>query len=150
MATPTKTVPNAIGPDQWTKFLAEFTRDNRGAHARLEVLGTDPGRVVVTDDRHFEGISADSKDGERNVWITFSDTPGDHFTHSTQSVTAILVRPPTESTGPALEIEAKDGTRTLLLLTRPEAYALPPGAASEVKGRKRVAQTKRKSGVDSV
>ena len=42
-----------ISRDQWIKFLDEFTRQNRGAHAQLEVLGADPGRFVEIEDRPF-------------------------------------------------------------------------------------------------
>jgi hypothetical protein len=69
-----------IDKDRWSTFLAEFTRENRGAHARLEVLGPDVGYQVQTEDRPFDGVSADTKDGERAVWITFGSTTEDHLT----------------------------------------------------------------------
>ena len=28
-----------IHPDRWIPFLAQFTKENRGAHARLEIIG---------------------------------------------------------------------------------------------------------------
>src|SRR5262249_1309611 len=118
-----------IRTDQWMTFLTEFTRENRGAHARLEVIGTDVGYQVETDDRPFDGISADIKDDEHAVWITFGSTTADHLTHGIQNVTAIRVRPPLGQSGAALEVVAQDGTRTVLELSRPEAYALPPGPA---------------------
>ena len=114
-----------IQKDQWTPFLAEFTRENRGAHARLEVLGTGSDHYVV-EDRPFEGIASDNKDGEHAVWIDLGDTPENHLTHGVQNVTAILARFAVPPSGPALEIISKDGTRTLLQLTLPEEYALPP------------------------
>jgi Family of unknown function (DUF5335) len=117
-----------VGKDQWSTFLAEFTRENRGAHARLEVLGPEVGHQVPADDRPFDGISADMKDGEQTVWITFGSTTEDHFTHGIHNVTAIHLRPPVGESGPALEINAQDKTATLLELSRPEAYALPPSA----------------------
>src|SRR5437879_6150411 len=118
-----------IAEDQWITFFAEFTRENRGAHARVEVLGTDVGYQVETDNRPFDGVATDIKDGEHAVWITFGSTPGDHLTHGVHNVTAIRWRPPTGKSGSVLEVEARDGTRTLLELTRPEDYALPPGAS---------------------
>jgi hypothetical protein len=114
-----------IGKDQWSTFLDEFTRENRGAHARLEVLSADMGDQVETDNRPFDGVSADTKDGEDSVWITLGSGPEDHLTHGIQKVTAIRVRPPVGQSGAALEVVAQDGTTTLLELSRPEAYALP-------------------------
>jgi hypothetical protein len=119
-----------IGSDQWSTFFTEFTRENRGAHARLEVLGGDVGYQVETEDRPFDGISADYKDGEHAVWILFGTTAEGHFTHGVQNVTAIRVRMPTGLAGAALEIQARDGTETLLQLSLPEDYALPPASGA--------------------
>jgi hypothetical protein len=126
---------NSIAPgtleiplDRWIPFLAEFTRENRGAHARLEIVGADTevGYQVETEDRPFDGVSADVKDRERTVWIAFASTAEDHITHGIQNATAIRMLPPTEKRGAVLEVEAADGTKNILDLTRPEAYALPP------------------------
>jgi hypothetical protein len=67
-----------IERDQWGPFLAGFTRENRGAHARLEVLGSDVGYQVETENRPFDGVSADVKHGEDVVWIAFGSTTDDH------------------------------------------------------------------------
>ena len=120
-----------IDRGQWSAFLAEFTRENRGAHARLEVLGGDVGRLVETENRPFDGISADVKDAESAVWITFASGPEDHLAHGIQNVKAIRVREPIGESGPALEVLAEDGTTTLLELSLPEAYAIPATAASD-------------------
>jgi hypothetical protein len=114
-----------VAQDQWIPFLAEFTRENRGAHARLEVFGTESDHYVV-EDRPFEGISSDIKDGEHAVWIDLGTTVDDHLTHGVQNVTAILARFSAPPLGPALEIISQDRTRTLLQLSLPEEYALPP------------------------
>jgi hypothetical protein len=128
MATSTKKIKDIIEPGQWAAFLAQFTRDYRGAHAKLEVLGEDVGYQVMTDDRPFDGLAADVKDGERSVWVTFGSTTEEHLTHGAHNVTAIRMGPPPPNAAAVLEIEAADGVRTLLTVSRPEAFALPPGA----------------------
>ncbi len=116
-----------VARDRWIPFLAEFTRENRGAHAELEVLGVDIGRFVEVEDRPFDGIAADVKDGEDTVWIHFGADPDDRITHGIDKVTAIRARAASGSFGAALEIESADNIRTLLELSLPEEYALPPG-----------------------
>jgi hypothetical protein len=120
-----------IDKDRWGALLAEFTRQNRGAHARLEVMGPDIGYQVQTDDRPFDGVFADTKDGECAVWVTFGSSRQDHLTHGIQNVSAIRVRPPVGESGAALEIIAQDTTTTVLELSRPEAYAIPAGTGRE-------------------
>jgi hypothetical protein len=117
-----------VDRDQWIPFCAEFARQNRGAHAVLEVLGGDVGYQVETEDRPFDGITTDVKDGENTAWITFGDTPEYHLAHSVSNVTAIRVRPPAGLVGAAVLIDSQDGTKTLLELSLPEEYALPPAA----------------------
>ena len=63
-----------IGRHEWATFLARFTRENRGAHAELEILGGELGRVVPLKDASFDGIAADTKDGEDPVWIAFPNS----------------------------------------------------------------------------
>ncbi len=113
--------------DEWILFLAAFTKENRGAHGRLEVVGpdTDAGYEVRTEDWPFDGVAADVKDRERTVWIAFGSTPENHLTHGVHNATIIRVVPATEEAGPVLEVEAADGTKTILELTKPEDYALP-------------------------
>ena len=114
-----------IPANEWIPFLANFTRENRGAHAFLEVLCKGVGRLVATEDRPFNGISADARDGENTVWIAFSSTADDLFTHGVHGATAIRVRLATVDSGAAVEIEAGDGTITLLILSRPEESRPP-------------------------
>lgn len=118
-----------IQPDQWLSFLAEFTRENRGAHARLEVLasGADAGSRVEIENRPFDGVSADIKDRERTVWISFASKPEDHFAHGVHDASLLRILPPANQTGPVLEIESRDGTKTILQLENVPAHELSPG-----------------------
>ena len=115
-----------LGKHRRIAFLAEFIRQNRGAHARLEVVDPDIGYQIEAKDRTFDGVSIDVKDGEKNLWITLVSTPADHHAHGIQNVTASRVLPTTKSAGAVVEVEAHDGTKMLLELTRPEDYARPP------------------------
>jgi hypothetical protein len=97
----------------------------------LEVLGEAAGRQVATEDRPFEGISADSKDGEATVWIAFTSTPDDVFTHAFMVRQRSACARATVDSGAAVEIEARDGTITLLILSRPKEYARPAADPGE-------------------
>jgi hypothetical protein len=116
-----------IPSDRWIPFLAEFTKEYRGAHARLEIVGVDSeiGYQVQTENRPFDGISADIKDRERAIWIAFAAPAGENLTHGIHDAAAIRMLPPTGDTGPVLEVESPDGTKSILELTTPEPYALP-------------------------
>ena len=127
MAKPIRSQEDAqtISEEHRIPMVGSIYPENRGAHARLEVIGIDEiGYAVETEDRPFDGVSADTKDRERIVWFAFGAP--DHLTHGVQSVTAVRVLAPTGQRGAVLEVEAKDGSRTVLTLTRPEEFELPP------------------------
>ena len=54
-----------LAREEWNAFLARFTRENRGAHAELEVLGLDVGHYVPLEDRPFDGIAGGRKGWRR-------------------------------------------------------------------------------------
>ncbi len=120
-----------IERDRWIPFMEQFTRENRGAHATLEVIRNDIGDQVETGDRPFDGVSADLKGSARAVWITFGSTPENHFTHGVHEVKAVRVILARPDRGDVFEVESDDGTKTLLTLSRPEDFALPPANPPE-------------------
>jgi hypothetical protein len=120
-----------IERDQWVRFLERFTRENRGARASMEVLASDVGEPVDTGDRPFDRVAADVKDGENVVWITLGSTADDHLTRSVHNVTVIRALPLTDQQGAVLEIEADDGGKTVLELSQPDPFALPPATARQ-------------------
>jgi hypothetical protein len=108
MANDTQEIPKS----EWTRFFAEFTRENRGAHTTVEVAGRDIGDQVQIADEPLDGVAADDKDGESRIWITFAGRGGEHLNHSVQDPVAVRLH----GTGGAttLEIEARDGSKTML------------------------------------
>ena len=123
-----------IERSNWLPFLDEFTRENRGAHARLLVIGPDAGARVEAEDRPFDGISADVKAGEDRVSITLGSSPDDHIERGIESAKTIWLRPSVAESGPTLEVVSKDGTRTVLELTRAGDYRLSSAAGSSGRG----------------
>jgi hypothetical protein len=122
-----------IQRQEWIPFLAQFTLENRGAHARLDIVGatTDVGYQVETEDRPFDGVAADVKGSESTVWITFASTADNHIAHGVHHATAIRVLGATLSRGPVLEVEDADGNKTILELTDVQSYALPPAGQTK-------------------
>jgi hypothetical protein len=114
--------------DRWLPFLDQFTRENQGAHARLEAFGREAGYQVVTENRPLDGVSADVRDGERSIWIAFGSTPADRQTHGIPDAVVVRFLPAEGDSGAVLEIEGKDGATTLLRLTPPGAFNLSSGA----------------------
>ncbi len=116
MANETREIPQS----EWAGFFAEFTRENRGAHATVEIMGRDIGDQIQVSDQALDGVAADDKDGESRIWITFAGSGNDHLSHSVEDPVAVRVH------GTTLEIEDRDGVRTMLQLSGEGAYRLGP------------------------
>jgi Family of unknown function (DUF5335) len=135
-STPTENKTELVTPEKWREFFTKITKEYRGAHAKVEVMGGETGYNVMTEHRPFDGISADTKDGESSVWITFENTPSEpNVSHGVHHVTFVRVLSPGETTGAVVEIEANDKTRTLLSLSRPGDFELPPAQQNRGKSR---------------
>jgi hypothetical protein len=115
-----------IPKEQWITFLADFTRRNRGAHARIEVLGGEVVYQVQAEDKPFDGVSADVKDGEHTIWLSFGATPSDHLSHGVHGAVVLYTLPASVNSGEVFAVGANDGSKTVLYLSRPEDFALPP------------------------
>jgi len=120
-----------IEQDKWNPVMATITRLYRGAHAVLEIIGADPGYEVQTEDKPFEGIAADVKDGERIVWMHFGD-----MAHAVHRASAVRMIPQIGDKGPVIAVEDQDGVKAILTLGLPVEYALPPGEEDERSQRK--------------
>jgi hypothetical protein len=115
-----------VQKDQWIAFLADFTRRNRGAHALLEILDRDAGYQVETENRPFDGVAADVKDGEHTIWFSFGSTPSDSLAHGVHGAVALYSGRRSPVRGEVLAAESSDGSRAVLSLSKPDDFALPP------------------------
>jgi Family of unknown function (DUF5335) len=112
--------------ENWNEFFAQFTRENRGSHATLEVISEDVGDQMEVTDTPLDGIAADTKDGECTIWITFGAGPEDHINHAVTEVEAVRLQD--TASGPILEIESDGGVKTVLHLSPQGAFKLGPAS----------------------
>jgi hypothetical protein len=103
-----------IPAKEWSRSLDSFSRDHLGWLARLEVMGDDLGDQLEADSLPFAGVSADAE--RRTIWVALAKSADDHITHSIDHVSALRIVDGDAS--PSIQIEAEDGAKTLLRLTR--------------------------------
>ena len=114
-----------IERDRWQDYLDEFSKRNRGRAARIEVLSEDLGAQEAAEMLPFEGISFESKGSlAPSIEIMFGGTGAADSRHLTRTVIEarrIVPKLGADGREEALEIEAGDGTRTILVFeTLPE------------------------------
>ncbi|KPV48406.1 hypothetical protein SE17_38250 [Kouleothrix aurantiaca] len=100
---------------EWVKLLDTFSRDFAGTMARLEVVGTGGAQHVIVDHMPFAGMTADLKDGEDSVVVSFAQGENGVFDHTVSDVQNVSID---ELNGRVarVEIASGDGTTTVFSL----------------------------------
>jgi hypothetical protein len=99
-----------IPPNQWRQFFDDFSKRHDGWIVDLEVVGREIGDQQEVNDLPLVGITADVKGSERRLEITAGKTTDSHVTHIIDRPRRVWVKQPGES----IEIEAEDGTKTIV------------------------------------
>lgn len=105
-----------IARHEWPHFLRHFSRLHSGAIVTMEVSGPPLGEIDAVLDQPLRGIS---KDGEDVLVHIEAGRRADHLGHRICKVRAIRLRQTGEGKDAALDIEAADGTRTVVRFRSP-------------------------------
>ena len=117
-----KTRTEEIPQRDWVEYLDEFSREHQGEQVTVEVMAKEVGAQVEARDVPFQGISADLKrGGEHDVNIILGKEPNPPLTRIVPEARRIFVMSTDQGNDQALEIEAADGSRTLVRFSLPEA-----------------------------
>ncbi len=100
-----------IPRDQWSSFCDDFSRRHHGEKVVVDVLDRERGSQREADRLPFVGISADEKAGENVISVMVGERPDDHQSHLVNNPEHLRVA---EGQKPAIEIEARDGPKTLI------------------------------------
>ena len=102
---------------EWTTFFDTFSKMHPGDTATVQVLDPDLGVSEEARSLPFVGISADRKGSEKDaIWILLGTEAEDHLEHMVPEPTHVWLKSGDTSKGDALEIEAEDGTKTIVQL----------------------------------
>jgi Family of unknown function (DUF5335) len=102
-----------IPREGWDRFFARFSEEHETQTVAVEVMGLEIGAQVEGRSLLLGGISPADHDNE-SLALTFDSLDGEHLTHMVNKPTHVWVQRAPDHTEEALEIEAADGTRTLV------------------------------------
>jgi hypothetical protein len=128
MNTETREIPR----DDWKSFFDTFSRQHEGWLATLEILGKDIGAQKEGDELPLTGVSlASGGDEPETISINLGGAPDDHVSHAIVGPTRVWLQQTTAGANAALEIEASDGTQTLLRFRSALPSEMVDGVVSE-------------------
>ena len=103
--------------EQWKEFFEDFSRRHAGWLARVVVVGESLGAQVEARGLGLQGVFYES---DRNaITLLLEKGPSDHIEHPVRAPHRAWVEVSEDRSEAALEIEALDGTKTILELRAP-------------------------------
>lgn len=108
-----------IPRDQWQTYLEEFSKRNSGRPADLEVLSEELGNQEAAQMLPFQGITLETKGSQAasaEIMMGGTGAADDrNLTHTVSQVRLIVPKVGPDGREEALEIEAEDGTKIILV-----------------------------------
>jgi hypothetical protein len=107
-----------IPQDQWPMAVTSFGEQHRRWRVSLDVLGPEIGAQPEVREMPLEGLSAEPSDKGGSISIFVERDVNDHLTHLIQNPVRIRVEE-NDNGVDAMQIEAADGTQTILTFAPP-------------------------------
>lgn len=109
-----------IPEDQWQEFLDTFSHLHQGWLADVQVLGDQTYRHMQAEGLPFRGAAYETKgSGKNEVSIFMDQSPKEGITHTVSYPTHIRLEQTDSGVDQGLEVEAKDGTKTVVRFRNP-------------------------------
>jgi hypothetical protein len=108
-----------IPRDEWHNFFDDLTKRRFEWKTSLEVINREIGNQMLNEGLPLEGITAETENGAIVVEILFGNDPEQHQTHNIFDPVQVAFLPNEKDAGGILEIEEKDGTKTLMRILEP-------------------------------
>lgn len=104
-----------IMQNEWLPFLNEFSKQHQGDIATMEIIGDDIGAQIEGRALPFAGVSVEKAGTENStISVMLGIEPTEHLEHRIYEAEHLRIASSADGIHDALEIEAADGTRTIL------------------------------------
>ena len=108
-----------IPRDEWANFLDDLTKRRFEWKTNLEVINAEIGDQTLGDGLPLKGVTFEDKSGKPEVEILLGNDAYRHQAHSIANPEKVAFLPNERDGGGILEIEERDGTKTLVRLLEP-------------------------------
>lgn len=108
-----------IKKEDWVKFLESLSGRRFEWKTKIEVLSTEFGDQILSDDLPLNGITIETRGDSSAIDISVGENTEAHQTHRIENPSRIAFLAADSSHGDIIDIEQKDGTKTLITLIEP-------------------------------
>lgn len=108
-----------IKKEKWNTFLETLSRRRFEWKTKVEVLSTEFGDQILSDNLPFNGITLEKKGDTITIDVSLGENTESHQTHTIKDPTRIAFLGADSSHGDIVDIEQSDGTKTLITFVEP-------------------------------
>jgi hypothetical protein len=108
-----------IKKENWPGFFDAVGRRRFEWITKIEVLNSEMGDQVLTDGLPLNGITVETIGDRTLIDISVGENTDSHQTHNIQNPKRVAFLKTDESHGDVIDIEEKDGTKTLITFIEP-------------------------------
>lgn len=98
----------------WTSMLDNFSEIHAGWLVSLDVLGAAIGAQPEVSNLPLLGVSAETSGANDAITISAGRSAAEHVTHTIHAPARVYIERREDGADVALQIEAEDGTRSIL------------------------------------
>ena len=115
---------------EWLSFLDGFSRQHEGWLVTLEVPEGEGRSAVEAENLKLEGVTPEHSEGHDRIAIALGQAADDHLTHFVSDPIRLLFLETNDGSHMELQIEAADGSQTVVRFRRPAKPERLGGAAA--------------------
>lgn len=108
-----------IKKEKWNRFLERLSRRRFEWKTKVEVLSPEFGDQILSDSLPLNGITMEIKADTVTIDISVGENAESHQTHMIENPTRIAFLLADSSHGDIIDIEQKNGTKTLITFIEP-------------------------------
>lgn len=108
-----------IKKEMWTDFFDSLSKRRYEWKARIEVFNSEIGDQVLTEGLPLNGFTVETNGDRTTIDVSVGVNTESHQTHNIQNPTRVSYLAADESHGDVIDIEEKDGTKTLITFIQP-------------------------------
>lgn len=108
-----------IAKENWSRFFEDVSRKRFSWETKIEVIGETTGKQILSNGLYLSGLVFENKTDECEIEISVSDNKKRHQMHRVVNPVRVGYSSDDAYHDSRIEIEEKDGTKTILRIFNP-------------------------------
>lgn len=121
-----------ISQEDWARFFDDLSKRRFEWQVRIEIISEEIGDQILDEGLPLRGITHEERNGRSVIAISVGQDSDHHQTHNITDPARINYLSDARTLGGIVEIEEKNGTKTLIHIIKP--MPLAAGYAGESRG----------------